>query len=207
MMYLILTLLLNQAAAIGCDDNNPCPWYTFADCCGGVCWAFSSVTQCDSLQCAACKVGAGAAIKAGGQAECDVVTAAACEAAGGGPEDPIADICAASVVTICTLVWNQGLNQPDAVCQAAGMCSAMEDDQAAVWNNDAEEMELALVNTEKNIKQLETLRGRLLKAQLAKKEECVWGPCETGDSCCLEGATCQSVYHGVNICLPKIDQE
>jgi len=131
MISLLSLLFVQQAAAISCDSNNPCPWYTFAQCCGNVCWAFSDITQCKSLECTACETGAAAAISAGGSAACDAVTVAACEGLGGGPEDPFADLCAASAVAICTAVWNKGLNKPDAVCQDVGMCSSMADESVA----------------------------------------------------------------------------
>jgi hypothetical protein len=55
----------------------------------------------------------------------EVEGAAACEAAGGGPEDPVADICAAIAAQACTLIAGHLEESNSAICHSIGVCGGV----------------------------------------------------------------------------------
>ena len=69
------------------------------------------------------------AIAKHGCAFADTAAAAACEAAGLGPEDPMADLCVAAFIGGCELIAKEvvkGITNPDALCSDIDMGTSAE---------------------------------------------------------------------------------
>jgi hypothetical protein len=74
------------------------------------------------LECYVCQKAVGILF---GEVDCDAECIGVVEAAGGGPEDPVADFVAAVCPAICNKILNKVESTTEqVVCQAVNMCSA-----------------------------------------------------------------------------------
>jgi hypothetical protein len=96
--------------------------------------ALDEITEVSEiLACGCCKKVVGWAIEKGEKYTCTLASrlaaAAMCEALGGGPEDPVADICAAVVIISCERVLKlitEASSSDEKICKLLNMCPDTE---------------------------------------------------------------------------------
>jgi len=109
----------------GSDAKNEC-------CAGTVVDATLKCTKVDT--CSACKKAVGEVVSQLASKGCAYIIpegAVVCEAAGLGPEDPMADLCAIIVVASCSTIANyvaNGIQNPEQICEDINWCTASGED-------------------------------------------------------------------------------
>ena len=84
----------------------------------GGCWWF----DIPCYACSLCEIVVPELIDTGNEALCDAVCVVEVEAAGGGPEDPVADVVAAACFAICAAIWECVEPTPTTICKYADLC-------------------------------------------------------------------------------------
>ena len=84
----------------------------------GGCWFYDF----DCWVCSLCEIVGDELIDSGSEALCDAVCVVEVEAAGGGPEDPVANVVAAACFVICYAAFELTAPTPTSICTYADLC-------------------------------------------------------------------------------------